>query len=34
LAHAKDGGDDLGSELIWIVLIAASGIWAFLFTAK
>jgi hypothetical protein len=34
LAHANDGGDDLGWGLLWIVLMAASGICGFLFTAK
>jgi hypothetical protein len=34
LAHAKDGGDDLGWGLLWMVLMAASGICGFLFTAK
>jgi hypothetical protein len=34
VARAKDAGDDLGWGLIWIVLMAASGICGFLFTAK
>jgi hypothetical protein len=34
LAHAKDAGDDIGWGLIWIGLMAASGVCGFVFTAK
>ena len=34
IAHAKDGGDDLGWGLLWILLMILSGIVGFVLTAK
>ena len=34
LARAKDGGDDIGWGLLWVILMTVSGIFGFLFTAK
>ena len=34
IAHANDGGDDLGWGVLWILLMIVAGIVGFILTAK